>query len=531
MSYFNDRDKRFIQHMKAQGVSKEEAYERLMKVKSRFEEENKPKENKVLNSAGSLLKGAAKGLATTVTNGSNSFQNTAANLYDKVGLDGVADDIRSSVEMSENFKEENFTPENKLEKAGFAVEQIAEFLIPMSGSAKVVKAAKGAINSTKVGGALVKAARKPNASLAAKGAKNLIDAAPKVVTDGASFGAIAALQEGEINKEALFTAGIGAAFPAAGAATKTFTEPVRQVLKTKVPSKIINSLIKPPKKAFSFGRDPGGAVAKEGIVANSLDDLFSKIKIKKKEIGGQIDDLVSDGAERTNATQLMDEYLNKNAGKVADEAGRKRLMNILDELNNVTEFKGGKFIKVGEKDLTSLSAKELHKLQRSVGNFTTWTGAPYEKEVNKVLAGLYTKIGLRLDTVSPGTKALQRRYSNLLGAEKAAEARAATASRLNVVLGLSPALMGGAAGLSSALNGGDSTENIITAMMGVLMTKGLGTTAAKTRVANALANAQRKKLPEEMIMAIKAVLAELGGDILVEEGVNASNSSKEETDK
>lgn len=44
--------------------------------------------------------------------------------------------------------------------------------------------------------------------------------------------------------------------------------------------RLINSLIKPTNRQFSYGRNPGLAVAKEGIVATSLEDLATQVDRK-----------------------------------------------------------------------------------------------------------------------------------------------------------------------------------------------------------------------------------------------------------
>ena len=53
-------------------------------------------------------------------------------------------------------------------------------------------------------------------------------------------------------------------------------------LTEKIPSRIVNSILRPQNKAFDFGRDPGKGVVEEGIVASTRGSLLTKIGQKKQ---------------------------------------------------------------------------------------------------------------------------------------------------------------------------------------------------------------------------------------------------------
>lgn len=57
--------------------------------------------------------------------------------------------------------------------------------------------------------------------------------------------------------------------------------------------RIINSLITPKIKDFSYGKNPGRAISEEGIVANSLDDLGTKVNQSRQKVGQTIGDLTN----------------------------------------------------------------------------------------------------------------------------------------------------------------------------------------------------------------------------------------------
>ena len=43
-----------------------------------------------------------------------------------------------------------------------------------------------------------------------------------------------------------------------------------------------------------------------------------------------------------------------------------------------------------------MTADEIHKFQQKIGKLTQWTGQPYEKQVNQMLADMYREVGGRL---------------------------------------------------------------------------------------------------------------------------------------
>jgi hypothetical protein len=412
--------------------------------------------------------GALKGAASTVTGGQEIVQKGTSSLLGFLGAKKAASNLSQTGEQLGEFREKSLTPTTGAQKTGFALEQIAEFLAPGAVAAKALKGGK-----------------------VLKGIKGLAQAS---AAEAGTFGGVTALQEGEVGKDAVFSAVIGALFPVAGAAAK----PVREALTQKLPSRLMNSLIKPASKEFRFGKDPGGSVAKEGISATTLDGLFKKITKKKNEIGKQISEKAASGGALTDAGKMIDDFLRENDKRIKesllDEAGEKRFQRVLERLMS--------------EDISSLSGAGLHDLQKRLGNMTQWTGQPFEKEANKLLAALYRKLGVRLETVSPGTKALQRRFANLLSAEKAAENRAAKASAFNALFSLSPQLLGSSVGISTFVSSGDVKDGALAGLATALLTKGVGSTVAKSNIAKLLAQIGKNPSNPTLMRELNALVSE-----------------------
>ena len=135
--------------------------------------------------------------------------------------------------------EEQLEAKNTSEKAGEIVSEIAQIAIPTTRIGKLASEAMKLLKLT-------------------KGVKTT-----KIASEAVTAGGVVAAQQGEIDSEARDAAILTAIFPVGGA-----------ILKSKEGgSRLINSLIKPLQKDLSYGKDPGRAVAEEGIIANSLGEL------------------------------------------------------------------------------------------------------------------------------------------------------------------------------------------------------------------------------------------------------------------
>lgn len=436
------------------------------------------------NPMGALSTGAVKGAASTVLGGSELVAK---------GLDAITKPITGAnspdFNKMEEWRRDLTTPSNDIENAGFMAEQVGEFLAPTGIVGKGVKGAEAMLGATKLPG-LVKGAAKLGTAAA---------------LEGATAGAITAAQEGDINENTAINAAISAGMPFASAGFKAIKNSMKGAGMEQ-----IAKLIKPDKNAYLFGKNPAQAVIDEKIVANNWDDLVSKISQKKNTIGDEIAlniKKAADGAT-VDITKTLEKNIDEFGKKVVDKNSWSAFADKVQQLTGKfkPDVKTGQLVKIADKNLTKLSAADLWDLQKRVGKLTQWTGAVGEKEANQQLHKLYRELGKQIDTIAPGTKELQMRYANMIGAEKSAIARKAVAER-NTNL-LSNLAAGGVAGTISPIgNSSDPLTRVGNAVLGILAPKVISSPAFKTRFARFLA---KEGIPKKGVAELMSAIAKEG---------------------
>jgi len=413
-----------------------------------------------------VAKGAIKGLASTMEGGSRLFGSAVAKGFDVIGMDKTAESMRGDFAEGKEFAETELRPEGAAEKIGYGVEQFAEFFAPMGLATKATKAIKGA----EILKALPKGYRTAATLLGISG------------VEGMSFAAVTAAQEGEFNKEVRNSFLFGAAFPLAttggGAALKGIAKsksaqviaaaaakPIKQFnefLSERVSSKLINTIMRPQTKDFVFSkadpgkllRDPGRAVVKEGIVANSRMQLAEKMFTKLDDIGVEIGSKLKQVKGQVDLKRLLP-TIDDEIAKVNTVGGQKGL---LDELLGLRKSITHNLSVVDGKGVYSTArklkygAEDAHKIKRLLGEQTKWHGVPYEKAANQVRVKLYRNLNDLIDEAAEGSgvkgiKALQERYGELLTAKNAME-RTIKSQADNRIVGLTDVmtLLGSGAG-------------------------------------------------------------------------------------
>lgn len=402
---------------------------------------------------GSIGRGIQKGLSkgADVLFGTKRFGLGGESVFDK------------GSEKQQKAKE-FLQPEGALEKTGAFATKAATFAVPGS---QVTKATKGANFLTRT------------AALA-----------------GSDIG-VTAVQKGELDKESLDAGIIAAAFPVVG---KT-----AQLAKGALPSgkdaggRVINSLIKPLLKDFSYGKNPGRAVAEAGITANSLDELAVNIRTVRQDTGQQIADKVAKSNVRLDASdsfKALDEaILEAKKAPKTNVSIISRLENLKDDLLQVGEDG------VPTRNLKELSASEIFDLKRDVGDLTRWTGNATDDEVvNKALKQTYGKLKNKLDTNIDGISDLNNKYADLKSAEIATEYRDKIASRQGLI-GFGGQQAGIAAGLVTAAATGGISTGVLVGATAAGVTEAMKTPAFKTKVATWLASASKDELKDAFTQA------------------------------
>lgn len=329
------------------------------------------------------------------------------------------------------------------------------------------------------------------------------------ILSGELFDIASNLQQGKTGKEAL-TPGIGAliggGIPALGV-VKNITVRFGE---TQAP-RVINSLIKPLARDFSYGKNPGRAVAEEGIVANNFDDLIDKIRISRQRVGQTIGSVANELSEKPllnieSALNPLDEAT-KVAAKQNNSALLNRLNNvkraITDVLEPVIDDAGNLEIKsVGRRNLDTLTFEETRKILSEIGDMTQFTGNPSDdKLVNSALKKVYGKIketSLKYaEAVNPKIakefSKLTEKYADLHSAEIAAKYRDKIVERQNLI-GFSPRNVGIASGLITAIaTGGATIPSVAVGITGAVLDQLAGTPGFKTRLAYMLSKKTQRE--------------------------------------
>lgn len=315
---------------------------------------------------------------------------------------------------------------------------------------------------------------------------------------GASDALVTTVRQGEFDRESVDAAIIGAAFPIVGKGAQVAKSAVLPSGK-EAGGKVINSLIKPLLKDFSYGKDPGKAVAEAGITANSLDDLANKIKLVRQQTGEEISQKVAKSSARFDASDALtslDEAL-ENAKKSprTNASVIKRIEDVKADL-----------LRVGEdglptRNLKDISADELWEFNKDIGELARWTGNASDDEiVNKAVKQAYSKTRGKLETGVPGLSDVSEKYANLKSAETATEYRDKIAARQGLI-SFSGTQLGTAAAVTSAVVSGGAVIPILVGATAAAGTEALKSPAVKTRVAAWLATASKEDVKDAFVQA------------------------------
>lgn len=353
--------------------------------------------------------------------------------------------------------------------------------------------------------------------------------AQKIVDIGARGAALAgqgstieAAQTGDLKKAAGAGAlnavipGAESGFSAAASGLKTAGQ--------KIAPELINSMVKPLLKDFSYGKNPGRAIAEMGITGNSLDELATKIGEARQNIGSKLSDVYKKASDfvKPNGEKItvdLTDDINKIDAAIKEAAGGgknnqevvNRLQNIKDGLlhEHAVDAEGNIIRTSTEpKDVSALSPEQGFDFKKKIGDMTKFTGnASDDKTVNSTLKGIYGGIKQKLNTavkeVEPGIEKLNEQYADLTSGEIAAKYRDKIEARQNLVK-VGTTVSGLASGLIAAVaSGGAAIPIILSGAAGAGLEKALATPRVLTRVAKWLAEAS----PEEKAKLFKAVPA------------------------
>jgi len=328
---------------------------------------------------------------------------------------------------------------------------------------------------------------------------------------GAAYSGGKALEEGksgvEIAGQSALGAGLGKALGMASG-EPLFTGKTGQVIADKIKdvskagsARVINSLIKPLLKDFSYGKNPGLAVAQEGIVANNLDDLGNKILESRKGLGRQIETVLTSAQYQKQRLNIIKDISPiDDAMQTAAKQNNQTLLNRLQETKKaITQNLSLKYVNgqpviktLGDKNLSNLTPLEATRIKTEIGNLTKWTGNQTDDQiVNKALKQTYGNIKESIGKTVPAVKNLNERYANLTSAEIAVKYRDKINQRKDLI-GLVPKLAGAGEAIQFLSTG--NPQRIVEGLIILGVDKVLSSPAFKTRLASGLAKLGKSDL-------------------------------------
>jgi hypothetical protein len=309
---------------------------------------------------------------------------------------------------------------------------------------------------------------------------------------------------------------LGAVLPVAGVG---LVKAKQAILNRAMPEaeRVINSLIKPLSKDFAYGKNPARGILNEGIVANNFDDLVKQVNEKSSLVGegiGAVGQKLDQSGVTLNLTPALTpiDSAIQSAAKNNNQTLFQNLNNVKTALMHdlsvgVDENGVPAIVKGGQKNLIGASYNNAKDFLSDIASHTKFTGNPSDdKALNmatKQAYGIAREImNKSADSVDPvlgkQIRNLNERYADLLSAKNAISHRDIVMKRQNI-LNLADRFSIPVA-VASSLGTAIITQDFAKAglmLAGELASigaiKGLGSTAAKTRIAQFLS----RLAPEE----------------------------------
>lgn len=270
---------------------------------------------------------------------------------------------------------------------------------------------------------------------------------------------------------------------------------VPQWAKDKFSSRLVNSMIKPRRGEFNFGKNPGLEIARQGLVSKDLPGLLTKVSKRGVDVMSKIDTIIADASKRAGFSDYSDALrplAAATAKALRSPFSNKTVINKLHEV--VLDLQGwgpdprtGKIVRYRQVDFKRLNAQEALEIKRQMGKLADWATEDYvaKKIVNNALRRSYHTMGSNLNRhvakVGHGNlRGLMMSEANLISAEQAIRNRITAiektdllaGSRLGVIFG---SLIGMPLGnVPGALQG---------AILGGAVEKAMGSPIVRTKVA------------------------------------------------
>lgn len=384
---------------------------------------------------------------------------------------GVAKPLEKTA-AEELVPEQLRTPIGQAQRFGFGAEKVGEFFLP---GGIATKAGKAGFLGRALGEAI-------------------------------TAGGISALQKGKIDKEVANFGLVAGSLPIAGKIISPLTKVLKGSVSQKAAPNIVNKLIQTLPKEFKFGKDPGAAILKENIVGNSLEDYLKKVSTRNDEVYKELTTALK---SKEASKKIIDvkpllgpiDVALKDAAESGEEVLYNRLTKLKEGLTKEFKEVEGKLVATGEKKLR-LSPFETTELKRQIGRQSKWTGQAFDSDINKVRVSIYRNLDDAIDKAVPESQELNRRLSNLIGAENSLQ-RVSDFAKRRRFFGLPEELTAAAVGAGSLVAGTGAPGAIAGGILGGLVRKIGGTAFVQSRLARALS----RLTPETQTRITKAIPA------------------------
>ncbi len=274
---------------------------------------------------------------------------------------------------------------------------------------------------------------------------------------------------------------------------------------------IINRIIKPAAKDLGYGKEPARGILNEGITANSLDDLKTKVQNKRSEIGlgigqvgQQIQQKLGKALDLSSALTPLDAAMTK-AAKANNPTLLQNLNNVKIALTHDLSLNMGEdgipsIVMGNARNLKNVGYEDAVALMKDVVDHTKFTGNPSDdkalnvatQDVQRLLRQMMNSAADKADPkLGQQIRNLNTRYGDLSSAATAIAHREIVAQRNNV-FNIAQKIGFGASVLTSLATGILSGDWVNAGMLlageaGLLgLSKAASTVAAQTRVAKFL---------------------------------------------
>lgn len=242
-----------------------------------------------------------------------------------------------------------------------------------------------------------------------------------------------------------------------------------------------NQVVKLPKGAYNYSKDPLSVLNKEDIVANSTSDYADQAQARLDQRSQELKDAVKNSDKTVDISNLNDqiETAKTNALKSTNVPMRTKVIDTLQGMQDEIGKKG---------DLTNMPLQDAVELKQQLAkDYPFDYGTPRTSTANtpsSVAHSIHHTINEAIDKVDPSITDLNQRVSGLIDITKAAENQVQKESR-NHAIGLIGTIVGsGAAGAGGgALIGRNPLESGIE---GALAYKAITSPFVLTRIARAL---------------------------------------------